>query len=104
MARTRTLTDEEILDRVNRLNRLNRALGDAETTRTLAGAAASVGLHSAMLIKRFGSRHGLLVALSERWIERQPTSPTTTDPYRELLAWAESSAPAAVGGAQLLTA
>jgi len=97
VARTRTLTDEEILDRVG------AALGDAEATWTLAGAAASVGLHSATLIKRFGSRHGLLVALSERWMESQPTSPTTADPYRELMAWAESFSPAGVTGAQLLT-
>lgn len=96
MARPRTFTDDEILDR------LGTALQDATSSWTLAGAAAAVDLHPATLIKRFGSRHGLLVVLSQRWVDAQPSAPTTADPYEELLSWARSSAPSGASGAQLL--
>ncbi len=84
VARPRSLTDEQILDRVA------STLGDAGATWSLGGAAAAAGLHSATLIKRFGSRHALLVALSRRWVDGIPTAPTTVDGHRELLAWIDS--------------
>lgn len=58
--RLRTLSDEQVLERVG------AALGQSGSAWTLAGAAAVAGLHPATLIKRSGSRHGLLVALSRR--------------------------------------
>ena len=84
MARPRALRDEQILDRVA------SAIDSASATWTLAGAATAAGLHPATLIKRFGSRHDLLLALSRRWIESVPATATTADPHEELRAWAAS--------------
>ncbi len=69
---------------------------------TLAGAAVAAGLHSATLIKRFGSRHGLLLALSRRWVAAIPTAATTPDAQGELLAWAASLSSGQDSSAQLL--
>ncbi|CAN5567098.1 hypothetical protein BH24ACT15_BH24ACT15_38570 [soil metagenome] len=97
MARTRILSDEQILGRVG------AALSNAGNTWTLANAAAAAGLHPATLIKRFGSRQGLLVALSRRWVDNIPSAPTTEDPYQELLAWMDSVSTSDMSGPQLLT-
>lgn len=43
---------------------------------TLAEISPAAGLSPAGLLKRFGSRHGILLALSRRWID---AIPTTTD-------------------------
>lgn len=96
MPRPRTLSDDQILAK------LGGVLEEAGTAWTLAAAAASLGLHPATLIKRFGSRHGLLLALSRRWVASQPTAPVTNDPYRELLAWVHSPSPSETSGAQRL--
>lgn len=96
MGRPRTLSDEQVLDRVG------AALGQSGTAWTLAGAAAAAGLHPATLIKRFGSRHGLLLALSRRWIAAIPTAATTPDAHGELAAWAASLSIGQDGSAQLL--
>jgi len=96
VARTRTLTDEQILERVG------TALGNSGVPWTLAGAAADAGLHPATLIKRFGSRHALLVALSRRWIDGIPRAPVTDDAHQELLAWAESLSPGDATAGQVL--
>lgn len=82
MARPRTLTDEEVLERI--------AAAVNDPPWTLAGAAAAAGLHPATLIKRFGSRHGVLLALSRRWVDAVPTRYAGEDPYGELTAWAAS--------------
>ncbi|MEJ5914007.1 hypothetical protein WDV86_06170 [Pseudokineococcus sp. 1T1Z-3] len=47
------MTDEEVLDRIS------AAVGDSPWT--LTGAAQAAGLHPATLIKRFGSREGVLL-------------------------------------------
>lgn len=96
MARPRTLSDEQILHRVS------TALEQAQTAWTLNGAAVAAGLHPATLIKRFGSRHGLLLALSRRWVESLPTTATTLDPHAELLAWTASISTGQDSSAQLL--
>jgi len=96
VVRPRTLTDEQILDRVG------AALGQSGTTWTLVGAAVAAGLHPATLIKRFGSRHGLLLALSRRWIQAIPTTASTPDAHGELLAWAASLSSGEETSAQLL--
>ena len=54
MARPRTSTDQEILQRIA------PAAGGSDSAWTLAGAAQAAGLHPATLIKRFGSREGVL--------------------------------------------
>lgn len=97
VARTRTVDDDQLLKRVA------DALGDADNTWTLAGAAAAAGLHPATLIKRFGSRQGLLVALSNRWVNTIPTEPTSEDPYRELVDWVDSASDSDATGEQMLT-
>ena len=84
MARPRTSTDAEILERIA------TAAGGSDSAWTLAGAAQAAGLHPATLIKRFGSREGVLLALSRRWVDALPTGPAGCDPYAELMAWAAS--------------
>jgi AcrR family transcriptional regulator len=96
MARPRTLTDEQVLDRIS------ATFLQADTAWTLAGAAVAAGLHPATLIKRFGSRHGLLLALSRHWIQAIPTSVATPDAQGELLAWASSLSTGRESSAQLL--
>lgn len=82
MARPRTSTDEEILDRI--------ALAVSDSAWTLAGAAEAAGLHPSTLIKRFGSREGVLLALSRRWVDSVPSGPASSDPHAELMSWAAS--------------
>ena len=42
------------------------------------------------MIKRFGSREGVLLALTRRWLDAVPTGPAGCDPCAELTAWAAS--------------
>lgn len=78
-ASARNQSDGEILDRI--------AVSLTSSTWTLADAADAAGVHSGTLIKRFGSRHGVLLALSRRWIESVPTGPTDCGGLPELEAW-----------------
>jgi len=84
MARPLSLTDEQVLALVG------NSLDQTGSAWTLARAADAAGLHPSTLIKRFGSRHGLLLALSRRWIESIPIGATTADAHIELLNWATS--------------
>jgi AcrR family transcriptional regulator len=84
MARPRTLSDAEILDRIS------AGAGRSDSAWTLAGAAEAAGLHPATLIKRFGSREGVLLALSRRWVDSVPAGPAGPEPLAELMAWASS--------------
>ena len=97
MARPRNASDDQLLSRIA------DTLGDADNTWTLGDAAAGAGVHAATLIKRFGSRRGLLIALSQRWINALPTEPTTDDPYQELLAWIDSWGTKSTSRGQTLT-
>lgn len=97
MARTRSLNDDQILQRVG------DALGDVGDAWTLASAAAAAGLHPATLIKRFGSRRGLLVALSKRWVNNIPSEPTCGDAHQELVMWVHSTSSNDATGDQMLT-
>ncbi|MBG0741809.1 TetR/AcrR family transcriptional regulator [Paeniglutamicibacter antarcticus] len=96
MARPLTLTDEQILALVG------DSLDQTGSSWTLARAADAAGLHPSTLIKRFGSRHGLLVALSRRWIESIPIGATTPHAHSELLNWAASQTIDQVGTALLM--
>lgn len=96
MARPRTMSDEQVL------NRVAACLGQSGAAWTLAGAADAAGLHPATLIKRFGSRHGVLLALSRRWIAAIPPAATTPDAHGELLAWVASLSVGQDSSAQLL--
>lgn len=87
-------TDEEILDRI--------ALAVSDSVWTLAGAAEAAGLHPSTLIKRFGSREGVLLALSRRWVDSVPSGPAGSDPYAELMAWAASLSVRGISSAGVL--
>lgn len=91
------MTDDQVLDRVS------TAFEQTDATWTLAGAAVAAGLHPATLIKRFGSRHDLLLALSRRWVQALPTIAGTPDAHEELLVWAASISTGQDSSAQLLT-
>lgn len=72
------------------INRIAAALSSREGLErwTLADVAPAAGLSPAGLIKRFGSRGGILRALSNRWIESIPDGPV--DPCaaeEELRTW-----------------
>jgi len=81
VVRPRQHTNEELLELV----------GDSLTSGrggwTLAEVAADAGVHASTLLKRFGSKHGLLVALSRRWVARLVTTQQTGDAYLELIEW-----------------
>lgn len=85
MARPRR-DDESVL-----LNRIALALGRRRTLDpwTLAEIAPAAGLSPAGLVKRFGSRQGILLALSRRWIDSIPDRPQGETAGDELRSWAE---------------
>ena len=56
---------------------------------TLAEIAPTAGLSPAGLLKRFGSRQGILLALSRRWIDSIPASPQGDASGDELRSWVE---------------
>lgn len=91
MARPRRDTDDALLDR------LAAAIANrqAVTPWTLAEVAPAVGLSAAGIVKRFGSRQGVLLALSRRWIAAIPQAPNgELPPVEELRGWvAERFAP-----------
>lgn len=72
------------------IDRIAAALGSREELErwTLADVAPAAGLSPAGLIKRFGSRAGILRALSNRWIESIPDGPVgLLAPEEELRKW-----------------
>lgn len=87
MARPREHTDSELLDLVGAALARRTARGRW----SLADVAGESGVAPATLVKRFGSRHGLLVALSRRWIDSIPAAPRGGEPVAELTAWVRAS-------------
>jgi AcrR family transcriptional regulator len=84
MARPREQSDGQLLAAIA------AGLSTAQGSWSLADAAEAAGVHPATLIKRFGSRHGVLVALSQRWIDSIPSRPVTEDAVCELTVWIDS--------------
>jgi AcrR family transcriptional regulator len=82
------MSDDELLDRA--------AAGLSSGSWSLNDAARLAGVHPATLIKRFGSRQGMLAALSRRWIKNLPDEPTGEDGLGEILAWVQDVATVAV--------
>lgn len=64
MARPRSIDDDRLLDAADA--QLAEAGYDGFT---LQSVAARAGVSAATLIKRFGSKHGLLVAIDRRWAD-----------------------------------
>lgn len=86
MARPREHSDDDLLERIS------AGVADASGSWTLAEAARAAGVHPATLVKRFGSRHAVLVALSERWSAAIPEAPLTQDCLGELRSWVDGVA------------
>lgn len=95
MARPRQNSDDQLLDRIG------NALQSASWT--LADAARAADVHPATLIKRFGSRRGVLEALSRRWVAALPTEARAEGGLAELLVWLEENAPRRDQPAQALS-
>lgn len=79
-------SDDELLDSIS------RGLASASASWTLTEAAHAAGVHPATLVKRFGSKHAVLVALSKRWSGALPEEPQTGDCLAELAAWVDGVA------------
>lgn len=91
MARPRTLRDDELLDRIDAA--LSARMAQATSgSWSLHDVGPAVGMSPAGLLKRFGSKDGLLHALARRWIARIPTAPTGEQPpVDELRAYVAAS-------------
>lgn len=84
VARPRRDSDDALLDRLA----VAIAARQTVTPWTLAEVAPSVGLSAAGIVKRFGSRQGVLLALSHRWIAAIPKTPNgDLPPVEELRGW-----------------
>lgn len=81
MARPREHSDDDLLERIS------AGLASSSGSWTLTEAARAAGVHPATLVKRFGSRHAVLVALSKRWSAAIPQAPLTHDCLAELRSW-----------------
>ncbi|WP_370892764.1 TetR/AcrR family transcriptional regulator [Janibacter sp. GXQ6167] len=83
MARPRREEQDVLIDRIA------AALSAREQLEpwTLADIAPAAGLSPAGLVKRFGSRSGILQALSRRWIESIPDGPRAISAEEELRTW-----------------
>lgn len=86
MVRPREHSDDELLERIS------AGLASASASWTLTEAARAAGVHPATLVKRFGSKHAVLVALSKRWCAAIPEAPLTKDCLGELRAWIDGVA------------
>lgn len=103
MSRPRRLDDDELLARI--VHALEQR---AEMTPwSLADIAPAAGIGPAALIKRFGSKSGLLQALTERWIASIPLGELSdgADPAEELAAYVgrEFGAASAAGAVYALS-
>ena len=105
MVRPQNRSDEQLLDAIG------AALAErpAMTPWALQDVAPAAGMSPAGLIKRFGSKQELLLALTRRWIEHIPDAPTALgNELAELRAYldetfAAPSTAAAISGLGALT-
>lgn len=88
MSRPQRASDDELLDRIDAVI-TQRSSMDPWGLHDVAPAA---GISPAGLIKRFGSKEGLLLALTRRWIDRIPDMPAgTVDALTELREYIEEN-------------
>lgn len=86
VARPREHSDDDLL------HSIASGLANASGSWTIAEAARGAGVHPATLVKRFGSKHGVLIALSKRWQAAIPEQPRSDDCLTELHEWIKSTA------------
>ncbi len=100
MARPQSRSDEQLLDAIDAALAAHPSMAPW----TLHDVAPAAGMSPAGLIKRFGSKEELLLALTRRWIQHIPDAPTVPgDELTELRAYidenfAAPSSAAAVSG------
>jgi len=83
MARPRQHTDHELLELAGQA--ISRRGSSAPWS--LADVARDSGVHSATYIKRFGSKNGLVLAMTRAWSDSIPTAARTPEPLAELREW-----------------
>ncbi|WP_394253467.1 TetR/AcrR family transcriptional regulator [Arthrobacter pityocampae] len=82
MARPQKHSDTELFERIE-----SALSASPKELRTLAAIARAVDVHPATLIKRFGSKRELLLALSRRWVAALPSEAGTAGPAAALQQW-----------------
>ncbi|MFS0703974.1 TetR/AcrR family transcriptional regulator [Cellulomonas sp. 179-A 9B4 NHS] len=88
MIRPRSVSDDDLLARID-AGLSQRA---DPTPWSLQDAAVHAGMSPAGLVKRFGSKEGLLLALARRWVALVPTDRTSDDdPADELRRYVRAS-------------
>lgn len=88
MSRPQRASDVELLDRIYAVMSQRSSMGPWG----LHDVAPAAGISPAGLIKRFGSKEGLLLALGRRWVDRIPDSPAgTVDALTELRGYIEQN-------------
>ncbi len=104
MARPRILDEDRLLDAAAEVL---AEVGPADFT--LARAADRVGASAATYVKRFGSKHGVLVALNRRWVDTVASGLHTraarfhgVNRVREALLWGVAPMDAPANAANLL--
>lgn len=106
MARPRILDENRLLDAAAEVL---ADVGPAEFT--LARAAERVGASAATYVKRFGSKHGVFVALNRRWVDSVESDLSARTAHlhgverlREALLWGTPTMDAPENAANLLAA
>src|SRR3712207_1480004 len=81
-ARPRRIEDPQLVDAAARAI---ESRGDGSWS--LADVGTAAGMSPAALVKRFGSKLGLLRAVATRWVEQLPAYSTSVDPLQVVHAW-----------------
>jgi AcrR family transcriptional regulator len=84
-ARPRRLADHDLIDAAARAV---AARGDGSWS--LADVAAATGMSPAALVKRFGSKSGLLRAIAARWVDQLPAYAPSSDPVQVIRDWVDA--------------
>ncbi|UPO76867.1 TetR/AcrR family transcriptional regulator [Arthrobacter sp. Helios] len=95
MSRPQRASDAELLERIDAAMSQRPSMG----AWGLHDVAPAAGISPAGLIKRFGSKEGLLHALTRRWIDRIPDAPAgVTDELNELRDYVDANFAAPTSG------
>lgn len=83
-ARPRRYGDRELIEAAARAI---ESRGDGSWS--LGDVGSATGMSPAALVKRFGSKLGLLRAVAARWVEELPAYSPSTDPLQVVRAWVD---------------